>query len=714
MLLTMSASVPGERALAGDVYDSIAVTGDRNRIVIAGENGDAGQPVRKPWNRKQAAQLLFRTGISAAPTRATTWLRPDSGIVPIQHRPELDHLLEWCRGGELPRVRLVSGPGGQGKTQLALQIVRILTGQQWLAGFVDLSGRTSPGSETAPQRWLEITAAMASRSVRRSRVLLVVDYAENEVSTLRRLLPLLRECESVRLLLLARYEHNWWRELVDDHAAAGLVDPHPVRLRSLMTELPPHQVRRVYAEAVQCFALRLADPSVNSAALSAGRPSATEFETTLDLYASALLRVLDAQVAIHGQLSGRTEHGDDPVADVLLHEYRHVHRVLRSAGLNLSEHDRDLALAAPFLMPASTLDDAARVLAALPLTSPLTERELRRLAQELGRLYPDTGGAVWAPPRPDRLADAHLLRLARRASSDRDWVATLVAFCGGAQANAATRIVQVLLRCLTVATVENSEGRRRVEHSFVELLNGFPLESLRPVTLFGTTYVPDVYEPDFALSLNTLAIRLSDVGRAEEALAAAQQAVEIRRRLAERTPAVYEPDFALSLNTLAIRLSDVGRAEEALVHAKESTRIYLELAEHDPDIYEPDLALSLNTLAIQLSQLGRSGQALTHASHAVEIHRTLIEHGPGDQRSEFIRALAVLGTLYRIQGNIGPALEVLSEAAGHVVSLALARPVVFCDLLRSVLTDFADLLDTQGQAKEAADVRARRDEFCLN
>jgi hypothetical protein len=54
------------------------------------------------------------------------------------------------------------------------------------------------------------------------------------------------------------------------------------------------------------------------------------------------------------------------------------------------------------------------------------------------------------------------------------------------------------------------------------------------------------------------ALRLADVGRREEALATAEEAATIRRRLAEDNPAAYLPDLAKSLNNLAIRHCDFG------------------------------------------------------------------------------------------------------------------------------------------------------------
>jgi len=71
------------------------------------------------------------------------------------------------------------------------------------------------------------------------------------------------------------------------------------------------------------------------------------------------------------------------------------------------------------------------------------------------------------------------------------------------------------------------------------------------------------YEPDLAMSLNNLSIRLAEAGRREEGLGASEEAVAVRRRLASANAAAYEPDLARSLNNLSIGLAEAGRRNEA-------------------------------------------------------------------------------------------------------------------------------------------------------
>src|SRR3954451_18688449 len=72
-----------------------------------------------------------------------------------------------------------------------------------------------------------------------------------------------------------------------------------------------------------------------------------------------------------------------------------------------------------------------------------------------------------------------------------------------------------------------------------------------------------------AASLNNLAGELGVLGRHQEALAAAEEAVAIWRMFAAARPTAL-PDLATALGNLALQLAGVGRREEALAAAEEA------------------------------------------------------------------------------------------------------------------------------------------------
>ncbi|MDQ1394271.1 MAG: hypothetical protein QOF30_3248, partial [Acidimicrobiaceae bacterium] len=78
------------------------------------------------------------------------------------------------------------------------------------------------------------------------------------------------------------------------------------------------------------------------------------------------------------------------------------------------------------------------------------------------------------------------------------------------------------------------------------------------------------HEPALASSLNNLSVRLAEVGRREEGLAAIEEAVAVYRRLAAANAAAHEPALATSLNNLSVRLAEAGRREEGLAARSEA------------------------------------------------------------------------------------------------------------------------------------------------
>src|ERR1700724_3463926 len=75
-----------------------------------------------------------------------------------------------------------------------------------------------------------------------------------------------------------------------------------------------------------------------------------------------------------------------------------------------------------------------------------------------------------------------------------------------------------------------------------------------------------------------------------DALAAIEQAVELRRELATSQPDAFRPDLAMSLNNLSNRLGELGRREEALAAIEQAGEVRRELASSRPDALRPDLA----------------------------------------------------------------------------------------------------------------------------
>lgn len=123
---------------------------------------------------------------------------------------------------------------------------------------------------------------------------------------------------------------------------------------------------------------------------------------------------------------------------------------------------------------------------------------------------------------------------------------------------------------------------------------------------------PAEYQSDLALALTNLSGRFDKVGRHQDALPAAKEAVTICRQLATGNLAVHQPLLALVLNNLGASLRLVGRHQDALASAEEAVAVYRDLAEQVPDLYETEHKRQLGALRWEYDRRGMSVEAVTH------------------------------------------------------------------------------------------------------
>ncbi|MDX8049250.1 tetratricopeptide repeat protein [Lentzea sp. BCCO 10_0798] len=638
-----------------------------------------------------------------------TWLRPEAGIVPHQPRPEDEQLLSWCQNEDQFRVQLLCGRGGQGKTTSALHLIRTLGERGWLAGLVDLTEARQEGASR--RRWAELEAAVGSRPVRRSRVLLVVDYAEHEPFVLQRLLTVIRGAPSVRLLLLSRSEGAWWSDLVTDPVWSSLVDPAPLRLRSLTEHVNSERLGEIHSEAVRCFASQMSQTVVVRDA-----SPARKFTTTLDLYADALLRVLDAEAESRG--NGPVHGTGDPITDLMAHELRHLHTVLSAHNIELGSYDRQLVLLAPFLLPAPTVEDAARAIRALRLEASLEEPVVHRLARLLGELYPDDEGAVWAAPRPDRLPDSHVLTVAAQAASDTDWVRLLTRLCAAEDEFHAAAVTRSLLRVLSTPDLTGGLGNgvRRVAAGFEQLVRsgnfGFVLGAilLRPGEF--THAVGEALSDQGNLSAEDVARLDSFLGVFGFSTRRALDLVLVSARRVRDTVPDEEASLeavdlhADELNWHATRLAEVGRREQAVEAVRAAVTLREHLAEIDPARYEPDLAMSLSNLALVLNDIGASREALPFVERAVALRKRLLEEDES-HLCGLSSSLSNLGTILHAIGRREEATDALRTAVDIRTRLADEDFGANAELLGGLLNNYANALAKAGEVGKALQVVQR-------
>jgi tetratricopeptide (TPR) repeat protein len=159
---------------------------------------------------------------------------------------------------------------------------------------------------------------------------------------------------------------------------------------------------------------------------------------------------------------------------------------------------------------------------------------------------------------------------------------------------------------------------------------------------------------DLADALSSLSIFLAETGDDRGALKAAEEAVGLARE-----PGGQPPLLAGALTTLTNRLSHVGRLDDALAAAGEAVRIYEGLAKDDA-VFVADVALATSNLASLLRDAGRYGEALTHAQKALRIRRGLVQVSPS-YRSDLANSLVTVANLLDDGGRPSEALDLARE-----------------------------------------------------
>jgi tetratricopeptide (TPR) repeat protein len=665
---------------------------------------------RAPRTLGAAARILFGPPDPPPPDRPSAWLDPRAGVLPPVARREVGTLLEWCRDPDAPTARLVTGAGGQGKTHLAAQVSAALResrrGRTWLAGFV-----TPVGARMAP-------AVRALGRFRLAGALLVVDYAEGHERLVRELLE--AAGPRVRVLVLARTTPHWWRELVDS-GPRRWAEPEALHLDTLP------DARTLWADAVTVFSHRL-----GRRADTAAPPE--HVASTLDLYASALLRALDPEAV-----------DADPLTGVLRHERAAFLAGARRAGLTDGGW-RDLALSAAVLRDAATVTEGAQLLHAVPELRHLGEHGLRAAAKALAAAYPADGRTLWRAPKPDRLADTHLLATAETSPTEADWTEFVHAVCATGEPAVVDHAAQVLTRALTTpgADRHHAEGIRRLGASLVSLAHTEPayvpaLARLDPVRfreliVARTAEIPletvAVMDADLATTgattsripiavavsrrlaavdprhLPVLSTRLAEAGDLNGALDAARLAVERIEDQADRAAALTALSHRLAehdqleealvcaeeaadlrseappevrgyaLHNLAMRLAGVGRVDDAVTAAGAAAELLLAAGHH----LRPRLAAALVGLAQVLDAAGFPGRAVPPAREAVRILRELAGDRPDAHLPDLAAALVVLS---RSLASAEPAAatDLAAEAVAAYTDLAEREPAAFTSAL---------------------------------
>lgn len=232
-----------------------------------------------------AAPVLEDERLTLQPSRM---LRAHFEIVPFMGRKtEIAHLEKWRDAHSATSVQLIYGPGGQGKTRLAMHLAREWADQGWM------TLRALPRNDPYGPESIEFTPRSGMAGI-----LIIADYAERWETA--DLLALLRHSANpigfpVRLLLLSRPAGTWWQTLVYGLEKTFDIGAETMFLPSLGET--PEQRLELFREARNRFAylLNVTSPQY------IGPPPGIETDSRYGLVLTTHMSALAAVVAhIHG------------------------------------------------------------------------------------------------------------------------------------------------------------------------------------------------------------------------------------------------------------------------------------------------------------------------------------------------------------------------------------------------------------------------------
>ncbi|MFF1655262.1 tetratricopeptide repeat protein [Streptomyces sp. NPDC058255] len=650
-------------------------------------------------------------------------LRAEAEAVAFRGREhELDQLLGWChQDTDTFSVRVLTGPGGQGKTRLARQLTDILRARDWVSAHVraDLADVT-----TVPDLSSLDTA---------QRLQLTVDYAETRPHLVRHLIERLRTARHrTRLLLLARTDGPWRTDSLGATAPARelLASAPVIELAPLFPSgAPPIARATAFIDAIVDLASLLRHlPAFGRTDWAAVAPRVhppadladPRHDSVLTLQMTALATLLQ-----HGPAPVAASPGQPAEATLLRHEQRYWEDTARTPAFRLSDLSTATLQRAVAVAVVCGAADQAEAEATARKIPGLTPSRALDTADWLRSLYPPGTDRYWGSLQPDRVAEYHastlltgpgapLPALMTDASTDQQaQVITVLARAAVSHYNA-HRIPdsESVLRSLNAALDTVPLDLDAVEKANAVVPIRMPVLSdlgLKLTDVLVSTYRqlasedPAAFAPDLARSLSNLGLMLSDLGRRAEALTAAEQSVEIYHRLVHEDPDAYEPDLANAMSGLDIHLSKMGRLQDALAAAEESLEIRQRLARSNPVAYEPDLAQALSNLGADLSAVGRHGEALDAEQRAVEIYRRLAGQDPAAYEADLATSLSNFGNRLANVGRRQEALAAGEEALDIRRRLALDNLASHEFDVASSLNNLSNLLSDVGRAEEALD-----------
>ncbi|MBE1590537.1 tetratricopeptide repeat protein [Nonomuraea angiospora] len=718
------AAVVAALAGASGSYFGVVLTRAESAAAAVGALHVALDPLNPP-------QLHRPQGPAGGERSVFELLAPQSCPTPFWgRRAERDWWWAWCQEEELSGLLVVDGPGGCGKTRLALRAAQEAAADGWVTGWLR-EGKAA-----------DLVAAAAAAAGRR--VLALVDNADTRTD-LASLLEALAHYQGpalLRVVLITRHGVELGQAL-----QAHLPERHALLVRNapLMSLLPLGETSdliRWYGEAVRAFASAWGTPPPP---VSDTNAPVREGQTMAELLAQAMVTVL-RRASPTGSPAPL-----DEVAGVL---FEHEARWWRgTAALDrwalapvsdplLARVMTGLALFAPADEPS-----AVGVLRRVPELADAPAERVTNLVRWAHALYPPTAGAGLRIG-PNLLADWFITTSLTRTEGDRHFARQLLNDPTDEQA---ARILTLLARAgehhpparLLFEQLLGGDPVRLAHHAVYAALttatNRGELDQTTATALATADLDPDTttrllrLTPAYALprcvlalarhhvrhtratgtppelgdALTDLVVALNRVGEHREELQAAREALDLFRGLADGDP-VHRAGLNRALSNLSVALDGVGEYREEVRVAREALALCRELADDDP-VHRPVLGRSLIRFAVALARVGQHREQVEVVREAVGLCRELVDGDPA-HRPDLARAMTDLAIALDAVGEHREQVRVAREAVelcrwvaddNPAHRPALAQALIH---LAAALERVNDPHEQLGAAREAVDL----------
>jgi tetratricopeptide (TPR) repeat protein len=633
-------------------------------------------------------------------------LRPDHGAVPFTGRAaELGELQSWRASGAARAVRVLYGEAGVGKTRLALEVAaeHRADGGEW---------RLVPVGQ-------EADVVRATRAATTAPLLLLVEHAEMREGLDELLRAALKDPGPVCVLLMARALGEWWDRLIGAS--------HPAMSR-LLRESEPLRLRASISEDASDADLAEAAVPYFARALSVHVPERVTVEPAdrrvpvLVVHAATVLALL--RFSTYWVTSLRVVISDHVLEDLLEYEAHYWQRAASAAGLPAGAALVKQLLAASSLLGASSIAEAADVIARVPGLADCPYEQRVRWAQWLERLCPVGPDGRVGALQPDMLAETHVVS---QLAADSHLTHSCLR---GLPAEQAERALAVLAR----ACEHQDHGRQLIAAALRDDLAGLAIPAAR-VALQDSGDLGDLLA-DALDDAPASAEVLTDVvlGMPYPSVVLALAHLTATTRVRESLPDDTEPEtlaewddretrLRSELGSLAtrrkpdgeaassqretaaggfgVRFSEPHRPADALAAARQAVAIYRELATADPGRYRADLASSLANLGARLSEADRPADALAAGQEAITTYRELAAADPGRYRADLAASLVNLGVWFSEADRLADAEQATREAITTYRKLDSASAGSYSTDLAAALTNLGRWLSGLGHPEGA-------------